>query len=198
MKSISVYCGSKRGNNPKYAAKATELGQIMAAQGINLVYGGGRVGLMGVIADAVIAAGGKVTGVMPHFLGMREIHHPEVADMIMVDSMSIRKTKMIDMADGFIAMPGGYGTLEEVSEVLTMSILAPLQHLPAKPVGLLNVDGFYNSLLTFFDRMVADGFLQQPYRNNALVADNPAELIEKMRAWTPPQYSKFDGDIFKN
>jgi hypothetical protein len=198
MKSIAVYCGSKRGNNLKYAEKATELGQTMAAQGISLVYGGGRVGLMGVIADAVIAAGGKVTGVMPHFLGMREIHHPNVADMIMVDTMAVRKTKMIDMAEGFIAMPGGYGTLEEISEVLTMGILGPLQNLPTKPVGLLNVDGFFNPLLTFFDAMVTAGFLQQPYRNNALVADNPTELIEKMRAWTPPQYSKFDGDIFKN
>ncbi len=198
MKKIAVYCGSKRGNNPKYAEKAIELGQTLAAQHIDLVYGGGRVGLMGVIADAVLAAGGKVTGVMPHFLGMREIHHPDIADMIMVDTMAIRKTTMIDMADGFIAMPGGFGTLEELSEVLTMGILAPLQQLPSKPVGLLNVDGFFDTLLTFFDRMVIDGFLQQPYRNNALIADNPAELIEKMRTWIPPQYSKFDGDIFKN
>lgn len=198
MKNIAVYCGSKRGLLPIYSEKATELGYEMAAQGIGLVYGGGRVGLMGVIADALIAKGGKVVGVMPQFLDGREIHHPDVADMIMVETMAVRKTTMIDRADGFVAMPGGYGTLEEISEVLTRTILDPLQNLTPKPVGLLNINGFYDTLIAFLDRMVKDGFLQQPYRDNALVADNAAELISKMKAWIPPQYSKFDGDIFKN
>lgn len=194
MKSIAVYCGSMKGTKAIYTEKATELGILMAQDNIQLVYGGGKVGLMGVIAEAVLGNNGKVIGVAPHFLMQREVVHHELHALHVVDSMHERRLMMIDLADGFIAMPGGYGTLDEVGEVLMLTILGNKKF----PVGFLNVDGFYDPMRAMLDKMVIDGFLQQPYRNNALFASEPSELLRLMKEYAPPQYDKFSsGDIHK-
>jgi uncharacterized protein (TIGR00730 family) len=194
IKSLAVYCGSMRGEKPIYAEKAAELGKLLAQQDIRLVYGAGRVGLMGVIADAVLAHDGYVIGVIPTFLMDREVEHNSIHELIIVEDMPVRKTKMINLSDGFIAMPGGYGTLEEISEVLTMTILGNRKF----PVGFLNVDGYYDDLRRMLDKMTADGFLQREYRENALFASEPAELLQLFQQYHPNQYDKFEtGDIYK-
>ena len=194
LNSIAVYCGSMKGTKAIYTEKAIELGTLMAAENIHLVYGGGKVGLMGVIAEAVLAGEGKAVGVAPHFLMQREVLHHNLHAMHVVDSMHERRLMMIDLADGFIAMPGGYGTLDEVGEVLMLTILGDKKF----PVGFLNVDGFYDAMMAMLDKMVVDGFLQQPYRDNAIFAAEPVELLKLMRAYEPPQYDKFKtGDIHK-
>ena len=194
IKSLAVYCGSMRGEKPIYAEKAAELGQLLAQNNIKLVYGAGRVGLMGVIADATLAAGGYVIGVIPTLLMDREVEHNGIQELMIVENMPIRKTKMIDLSDGFIAMPGGYGTLEEISEVLSMTILGSRKF----PVGFLNVDGFYDDMRRMLDKMTEDGFLQAEYRANALFANEPAELLQLFHQYRPTEYSKFEtGDIFE-
>lgn len=194
MNSIAVYCGSMKGTKSIYTEKATELGILMALDNIQLVYGGGKVGLMGVIAEAVLGNNGKVVGVAPHFLMQREVVHHDLHALHVVDSMHERRLLMIDMADGFIAMPGGYGTLDEVGEVLMLTILGNKKF----PVGFLNVDGFYDPMRAMLDNMVTEGFLQLPYRENAIFASEPAELLRLMKEYTPPQYDKFvSGDILK-
>jgi uncharacterized protein (TIGR00730 family) len=192
IKSIAVYCGSMKGNRPIYAEKAAELGKLLAEESITLVYGGGNVGLMGVVANAVLQNKGKVIGVAPHFLMQREVLHDELHEMHIVDSMDVRRLKMIDKSDAFISMPGGYGTLDEFGEVLMLTILGDRKF----PCGFLNVDGFYDAMIMQLDRMTADGFLQQAYRDNAIFAAEPADLVQKLRDFTPPQYDKFkSGDV---
>jgi uncharacterized protein (TIGR00730 family) len=192
LKSIAVYCGSMKGTRPIYAEKAAELGKLLADEHISLVYGGGNVGLMGVVANAALTNGGYVTGVAPHFLMQREVLHDDLHDMHMVESMHERRLLMIEKSDAFIAMPGGYGTLDEIGEVLMLTILGDRKF----PCGFLNVDGFYDAMKIQLDRMTADGFLQQEYRDNAIFAAEPAELLQKLRNFTPPQYDKFkSGDI---
>ena len=194
IKSLAVYCGSMRGEKPIYAEKAAELGQLLAQNNIKLVYGAGRVGLMGVIADATLAAGGYVIGVIPTLLMDREVEHNGIQELMIVENMPVRKTKMIDLSDGFIAMPGGYGTLEEIAEVLSMTILGSRKF----PVGFLNVDGFYDDMRRMLDKMTEDGFLQAEYRANALFASEPAELLQLFHQYRPTEYSKFEtGDIFE-
>jgi uncharacterized protein (TIGR00730 family) len=194
MNSIAVYCGSMKGTKAIYTEKATELGALMAQDNIQLVYGGGKVGLMGVIAEAVLGSNGKVIGVAPHFLMQREVVHHDLHALHVVDSMHERRLMMIDLSDGFIAMPGGYGTLDEIGEVLMLTILGDKKF----PVGFLNVDGFYDPMHAMLDKMVTDGFLQQPYRDNAIFASEPSELLRLMKAYVPPQYDKFkSGDIHK-
>jgi uncharacterized protein (TIGR00730 family) len=194
LTSIAVYCGSMKGTKPIYAEKAAELGRLMAQDNIQLVYGGGKVGLMGVIAESVVTNGGNVIGVAPHFLMKREVVNHDLHTLHAVDSMHERRLMMIDLSDGFIAMPGGYGTLDEVGEVLMLTILGDRKF----PVGFLNVEGFYDPMIAMLDKMFEDGFLQQAYRSNALFADNPAELLALMRDFTPPQYDKFTtGDVYK-
>lgn len=193
MTSIAVYCGSMKGERPIYAEKAVELGLLMAKNDLKLIYGGGNVGLMGVIANAVLDGGGIAIGVCPAFLMQREVVHRDLHEMHVVQTMSERRDLMIELADGFIAMPGGYGTLDEISEVLMYTILGTRKY----PVGLLNIEGFYDPLKMQLDRMVDDGFLQAPYRDAAIFAENTEELLEKMKAYTPPQYDKFaSGDIY--
>lgn len=185
------------GDRPEYAQKAAELGMLLASQGICLIYGGGKLGLMGVLGTAVVENGGVMTGVAPHFLSEREVLHHQLTTKILVRTMAQRRTKMIALSDGFIAMPGGYGTLDEISEILMLNILGNKrqQH---KPVGFLNVSGFFDPLQQQLDRMTEDGFLQPQYRQSALFASEPAELLEKMKAYAPSGYSKFEsGDIFK-
>jgi uncharacterized protein (TIGR00730 family) len=194
IKSIAVYCGSMKGHNPLFAEKATELGTLMAEKDIQLVYGGGNVGLMGVIGNAVLKGGGKAIGVAPHFLMQREVLHHELHGLHIVDSMHERRNLMIDLSDGFIAMPGGYGTLDEISEVLMLTILGNRKF----PVGFLNVAGFYDPMMEMLDKMVISGFLQQPYRDNAIFAEEPADLLDLMHHFTPTNYDKFEtGDIKK-
>jgi uncharacterized protein (TIGR00730 family) len=194
FKSIAVYCGSMKGNNPKYAEKAAELGELMAKQNIRLVYGGGNVGLMGVIGSSVLEHGGHVIGVAPHFLGKREVLHHKLNEMHMVDTMFERRNLMIDLSDAFIAMPGGYGTLDEIGEVLMLTILGKRKF----PCGFLNVAGYYDPMIEMLDKMMNEGFLQSAYRLNAVFADEPADLLALMQNFAPPQYDKFEtGDIHK-
>jgi uncharacterized protein (TIGR00730 family) len=194
LKSIAVYCGSMKGNNPKYAEKAVELGELMAKQNIRLVYGGGNVGLMGIVASSVIENKGHVVGVAPHFLMKREVLHHNLHEMHMVDTMFERRNLMIDLSDAFIAMPGGYGTLDEIGEVLMLTILGDRKF----PCGFLNVAGYYDPMIEMLDKMMNEGFLQSEYRSHAIFADEPAQLLALMQNFAPPQYDKFSsGDIHK-
>ncbi len=173
MERIAVFCGSRTGTPPEFAAVAAALGRELAGRGLGLVFGGGRVGLMGVIADAVLAAGGSIIGVIPDFLARRELAHKGVGDMRVVGSMHERKTVMSELADGFIALPGGMGTLDEIVEILTWAQLG-FHH---KPCGLLNVGGYYDPLLAFFDHAVAQGLIRPEHRALVRVADEPARLL---------------------
>jgi len=185
--SIAVYCGSSPGHDPKYPALAYAMGGLLALQGIRLVYGGGGVGMMGAVADGVLAAGGQVTGVIPTFLNTRELQHSGVKDMRVVETMHERKQIMVTESDGFIALPGGFGTLDELFEVLTWSQLA----IHALPVGVLNVDGFFDGVLTNLDIMVERGFLRQEDRDRVLSGNTPEALLSAMAAWEPPTTLKF-------
>ncbi|MFD1470486.1 TIGR00730 family Rossman fold protein [Hymenobacter caeli] len=187
MKSVAVYCGSSAGTNPAYVAQARALGAALAAQGLTLVYGGGRVGLMGTIADAVLAAGGKVVGVIPGFLDAKELAHKGCTELHVVRTMHERKLMMADRADAFIAMPGGYGTLEELFEVLTWGQLG----LHQKPVGLLNVAGYYDHLLLALDRMRDDQLLRAENRAALLADASPAGLLAQLAAYRSPQVEKW-------
>lgn len=175
IKSIAVFCGSSSGSNLLYKKKAQVLGHYLGSNQYHLVYGGGNIGLMGIVANAALAAGGEVTGVLPRFLNKKEVGHVELSKLILVDSMHERKQKIELLSDAFIAMPGGFGTLEEVSEMLTWAQLG----LHQKPIGLYNINDFYNSLLAQLDKMVEEGFLKA--QNRAMVLkDNEAEPLVKM------------------
>lgn len=187
MKSIAVYCGSSAGTNPLYISQAKALGAALVARGLMLVYGGGRVGLMGTIADAVLDLGGQVIGVIPDFLDARELAHKGCTELHVVRSMHERKLMMADRADGFIAMPGGYGTLEELFEVLTWGQLG----LHQKPVALLNVDGYYDHLLLALDRMRDDELLRPENRSMLLQSADPQDLLAQMAAYQPVQMEKW-------
>src|ERR1044072_717118 len=187
MKSITVFCGSSFGNDNIFESTAKVLGQTLAQQGITLVYGGAKVGLMGAIADGALAAGGKVYGVLPNFLRTKEIGHEGLTELILVESMHERKTKMHELCDGAIALPGGCGTMEEFFEMLAWSQLG----LHKKPIGLLNVDGFYDPLITLADSMVERGFLKATYRQMLLVSDNIEDLLNQMRDYVAPAVGKW-------
>ena len=178
IRRLCVFCGSSRGADPGYAEAARQLGQALAAAGIELVYGGAAVGLMGEVADAVLAAGGTVIGVMPASLSRRELAHTGLSELHIVGSMHERKAMMAELADGFIAMPGGIGTLEELFEIWTW---AQLGH-HAKPCSLLNVNGFYDGLISFLDSVVARGFVRPATREMLLVAETPAALLALIAA----------------
>ncbi|MEM7154092.1 MAG: TIGR00730 family Rossman fold protein [Myxococcota bacterium] len=174
---VCVYCASAPGHNESITAAARELGERLAAEGLELVYGGGTVGLMGLIADTVMAKGGAVTGVIPTRLFAREIPHRGLSKLIEVDSMHERKTAMFEHADAFIALPGGFGTLEELAEVTTWAQIGMHQ----KPIGLLNVDGYYDHLLAWFDRAVSERLLQAHNRAHLLTATDPASMLQALR-----------------
>ncbi|MCM3632348.1 TIGR00730 family Rossman fold protein [Paenibacillus camelliae] len=182
MKRIAVYCGSSIGASSDYEQAAIALGNELAQRGIGLVYGGSRTGLMGAVADAVLQAGGEVIGIIPHHLAHREIAHEQLTKLIKVDSMHERKHQMMDLSDGFIAMPGGAGTMEEYFEVITWSQIG----LHKKPCGLLNVKGYYNPLIHLFDHMVQEQFLKGRYAALNLVAEQPHELLEQMANFRHP------------
>jgi uncharacterized protein (TIGR00730 family) len=182
IQSICVYCGSNAGAHPSYAEAAKAVGRALAESGLRLVYGGGQVGLMGILADAAIDAGGEVTGVIPAFLDHKEIAHPRVSDMHIVETMHERKMMMAEKADGFIAMPGGLGTLEELFEMWTWSQLGRHQ----KPLGLLNVNGYWDQMLGFLDHMQAEGFVEARHRKMLSCETSPEAVIEALRAHEYP------------
>lgn len=182
MKRIAVYCGSSFGADPIYKDAATRMGETLAQANLELVYGGGKVGLMGTIADAVLAAGGQVTGIIPGALESKEIGHPGLTQLEVVADMHSRKKRMSDLADGFIAMPGGVGTMEEIFEVWTWAQLG-YHH---KPCAFLNINGYYDRLLGFIDQMINDGFMRPEFGQMIIVSDNPATILEAFADYRPP------------
>lgn len=187
MKRVTVFCGSSFGTDENYKSKATLLGQTLAKQNIELVYGGANVGLMGAIADGVLSNGGKVIGVLPNFLKSKEIEHQFLTELILVETMHERKTKMNELCDGVIALPGGFGTLEELFEMLTWAQLG----LHKKPIGILNVNGFYDSLNVFIQTMVDQGFLKEINQKMLLVSDDIEDLLTKMNSYIAPSVEKW-------
>lgn len=187
MKRITVFCGSSFGTDDVYRSEAFLVGQTLARQGKELVYGGANVGLMGVVADGVLSEGGKATGVLPYFMQEKEIAHQGLTELILVDSMHERKTKMNELCDAAIALPGGFGTMEEFFEMLTWAQLG----LHKKPLGLLNTAGFYDALLTLADTMVQQGFLKQLNRDMLISAATIGELLDKMHQYVPPAVIKW-------
>jgi len=184
---LCVFCGSSRGQDPVYLAAARSLGETLAAQGIELVYGGASVGLMGAVADAALEKGGLVIGVMPQALVDKEIAHRSLSDLRVVGSMHERKALMAELADGFIALPGGLGTFEELFEVWTWAQLG----YHRKPCALLNAGGFYDKLTDFLDDVVERGFVKPIHRAMLIVEEEPAGLIAAVRAYEPPKVDKW-------
>lgn len=176
LRSVTVYCGSNRGADPAFADATRELARLLANADIRVVYGGGHVGLMGILADAAMEAGGEVVGVMPQALVDREIGHTGLSDLRVVGSMHERKALMAELADGFVALPGGIGTLEELVEMLTWAQLG----LHAKPIGIVNVDGYYDNLLAFLQHAVGEGFLSPATRERLVVEADPAALLDEL------------------
>jgi uncharacterized protein (TIGR00730 family) len=187
MHRLCVYCGSNHGNNPAFATAAEQVGRLCAKRGLGIVYGGGSVGLMGVVADAALAQGGEVIGVIPRKLVELEKEHRGCTQLIEVDSMHERKLLMMNHADGFLTLPGGYGTMEELFEVLAWLQLG----FHTKPVGLLNVDGYYDGLLTFLDDMKYQGLLKEEHRHLLIVDTEVESLIVRMETFLVPDVSKW-------
>ena len=187
MRRLCVFSGSSPGAHPDYAEATAALGRALAGAGIGLVYGGASVGLMGTVADAALAAGGEVVGVIPQSLVDREIAHPGLSELHVVHSMHERKALMADLSDGFVALPGGTGTLDELFEVYTWTQLG----LHAKPLGLLDVRGYWASLVAFLDHAVAERFVTAEHREMLVVADGPEALLEAFRRWRAPVRAKW-------
>ncbi len=184
---VTVFCGSNPGTDPAFADAARALGAELVAQDIGLIYGGGKVGLMGILADAVLDAGGTVTGIIPQDLWDKEVGHRGLSELLVVSSMHERKLAMADRADGFIALPGGVGTFEELFEVLTWTQLG----IHDKPVGVLDVAGFYTPLLAFLDSAVAAGFLRDGHRDILQVGSDPQEILDRLATWQPVTVEKW-------
>ena len=187
MKSLCVFCGSSPGQDPAYANLAAQLGRTLAQRNIGVVYGGGRAGLMGVLADAALAAGGEVIGVIPQALMVKELAHAGLSELHVVASMHERKALMAERADGMIALPGGFGTLEEWFEVLTWSQLG----FHAKPCGLLNVAGYYDPLLAFLDHTVDERFVQRAHRDMIIASTSSVDLLRMMAEFHAPVFEKW-------
>ncbi|MNK85110.1 LOG family protein YvdD [compost metagenome] len=187
MKRITVFCASSFGTEKIYEEQAILVGKTLAEQNIELVYGGANVGLMGAVADGALNAGGKVIGVLPNFLRSKEIAHLGLTELILVESMHERKTKMNELCDGVIALPGGFGTLEELFEMLTWAQLG----LHKKPIAILNVNGFYDALITLLQTMTEKGLLKEVNREMLLVSDNIDDLLEQMKNYVAPSVGKW-------
>ena len=187
MKRITVFCGSSFGTEEIYKEQATLLGQTLAKQNIELVYGGANVGLMGAVADGILKEGGKAIGVLPNFLRSKEIAHLGLTELILVESMHERKTKMNDLCEGVIALPGGFGTLEELFEMLTWAQLG----LHKKPIAILNINGFYDSLIELTKVMVEKGLLKDVNQQMLLVSDNIDDLLDQMKNYVAPTTGKW-------
>ncbi len=189
MRRVCVFCGSNSGRDPRYASAARELGQLLAARGLGLVYGGGSVGLMGIIADAALDAGGEVVGVIPERLATKELLHTRVPDMRRVRDMHERKALMAELADAFIALPGGYGTLEELFEVITWAQLG----FHRKNIGLLNIAGYFDPLVSLIDHAVTEAFIRPDHRELIIVEQNCPALIERLVTHQLPEVRKWLG-----
>ena len=183
MNAICVFCGSRIGESDRFRAAARQLGAEIAGRGLGLVYGGGRIGLMGVLADTALAEGGQVIGVIPEALADREAAHSGLTELILTSSMHERKARMAELADAFIALPGGFGTLEEFCEMLTWAQLG-IHH---KPIGLLDVDSFFDPLIALFDSMVARGFVPLNHRSLIRRASAASNLLDEFAAYVPPE-----------
>ncbi|MBN9449355.1 MAG: TIGR00730 family Rossman fold protein [Bosea sp.] len=181
MKSVCVFCGSSPGNDPVHAEGARAMGTEIARRGLTLVYGGGAVGLMGIVADAALAAGGEVHGVIPRALREKEVGHNGLTRLEVVETMHIRKARMAELSDGFVAMSGGIGTFEEIFEIWTWGQLG----IHGKPLGFFNIAGFYDPLAAFLDNTASAGFLRQAHRDMAMTESEPAALLDKMAAYKP-------------
>ncbi len=186
MKRIAVYCGSSSGSDDIFGAKAYQLGKTLAQNNIELVYGGAKVGLMGAVANGVLDNGGRATGVLPRFLAEKELQHTRLTELIFVETMHERKAKMSALADGFIGLPGGFGTMEELFEMLTWAQLS-LHH---KPIGILNVNGYYDPLIQFVQTMYRNGFLKKENLNLLLVSNNIQDLLALMKNCQPVKNEK--------
>lgn len=193
MRRIAIYCGSSRGLDPDFPTAAAGLARHLVSQGIGIVYGGGNVGLMGVVADAALAAGGEVIGVIPESLLAKELGHQGCTQLHVTRSMHERKQLMVDLSEGFIALPGGFGTLDELFETLTWLQLG----FHTKPVGLLNVNGFFDHLLTYLDHMTAAGLLKPEHRASLLTDTSAQGLLEKMRTFQPHTCGKWITDLLR-
>ncbi len=187
MKAISVFCGSSNGNQSVYTEQAYQLGQYLALAGIKLVYGGAKVGLMGAVAEGTLARGGQVIGVLPHFLAAKEIAHPGLTELLLVDSMHERKQLMNEHCEGVIALPGGFGTLEELFEMLTWGQLG----LHQKPIGILNTAGYYDALVQLLDHMTDQGLLRASNRRMLLVDSSIPGLVQQMLDYKPALVGKW-------
>ena len=186
MQRIAVFCGSSIGFKPDYANDAKKVGEYFAKNNIGLVYGGGKIGMMGVLADTILENNGEVIGVIPHLLRHEEVAHSSITQMIVTKKMSKRKVKISKMVDGYIALAGGFGTLDEIFEALTLGQLG----IENKPIGILNTNGFFTSTLDQLDHMVKEGFLKQSNRNMIMVSDGIEDLIQKMEKYKAPKMSK--------
>jgi hypothetical protein len=187
MKRVTVFCGSSSGSDKIFEEQAYSLGKTLAENKIDLVYGGAKVGLMGAVARGVLQNGGEVIGVLPKFLKVKEIAYEGLTELILVETMHERKTKMSELCDGVIALPGGFGTLEELFEMITWAQLG----LHKKPVAILNTNGFYNSLIEMIQKMVDEGFLKEINQQMLLTSDNISELLVKMEKYQPPVVAKW-------
>ncbi len=189
MKNICVYCGSNPGRLPEYRDAARLLGYEMAGRGLGLVYGGASIGVMGAVADAVLERGGQVVGVIPYSLATKEVSHDGLDELIVVDSMHERKAKMAELSDGFIALPGGWGTIEEIFEMLTWAQLG----FHEKPCGLLNVAAYYDQLFAFLENAIEQQFVKEEYRPMIIMDEAPAVLLDRFDHYRAPQVKKWIG-----
>tara|TARA_B100000497_G_scaffold74199_1_gene83163 strand:- start:742 stop:1323 length:582 start_codon:yes stop_codon:yes gene_type:complete len=187
MKRITVFCGSSSGSYEIYEVIARSVGEELANDNIEVVYGGAKVGLMGAVANGALAKGGQVIGVLPNFLKTKEIAHQGLTELISVESMHERKTKMNELCDGVIALPGGFGTLEELFEMLTWAQLG----LHSKPIGILNINGYYDSLITLVDTMIDNGFIKNIHKDMILISNKVDDLIDKMKNYNAPIVEKW-------
>jgi uncharacterized protein (TIGR00730 family) len=190
IKRICVYCGSSKGKDSAYTDAAAALGQVLCERNIGLVYGGAAVGIMGKVADAVLDAGGEAIGVIPKALAVKEVAHENLAELHVVASMHERKAMMADLADGFIALPGGWGTLEEIFEILTWAQLG----FHDKPCGLLNISGYYDHLVGFLENSFEQQFVSELYRPMLMTADNPVQLLDLFASYKAPKVRKWMGE----
>jgi uncharacterized protein (TIGR00730 family) len=182
LKSICVFCGSRPGNDPSLATAAASLGRLLAERGISLIYGGARVGLMGEVANACLGAGGRVVGIIPKSLVSKEIAHDGLSELYLTESMAERKTRMIELSDAFVALPGGFGTYDELFETITLAQIG--QH--DKPNAVLDTNGYFAPFLQLFDHTIATGFAAEAHRGLLVVEKEPAALLDALAKWTPP------------
>ena len=187
MKNICVFCGSSMGDKIAYQDVSENFGKIIVQNNLKLIYGAGNIGLMGALADAVLNQGGEVVGIIPEFLVAKEVAHQFLTELIVVDSMHERKKQMADLADGFVTLPGGIGTFEEFFEIFTWAQLG----LHQKPIGLLNIEGYYNIMLQLLDNAVKEGFLKQAIRDMIFTDNDPVKLLDKMKNYQAPTVAKW-------